>query len=151
MEHIIKLKGIVPGHRVHLIPDCKGILIAFNKTEIDLSNASVYPKNLYQIKDCKSMRDEANLLMPKNEKKRWSFCYIINEDGNLDEQQLAMAMNVAFLPEIRSCDHKNDKNEFGHDERINAIFNKVIDIDKWELGCELPELSKELGKGIWIP
>ena len=96
------------------------------------------------------MRDEANLLIPKNEKKRWSFCYIINEDKNLDERQLAMAMNVAFLPEIRSYDHKDYKNKFEH-ESINVIFNEGIGVEGWELGCELPELSKELGKEIWIP
>lgn len=62
----MKLKGIIPEHRIHLLPNFKGILISFNESTIDLRNSTIFPGNLYQIKNCDNVRLQAEQLISKS-------------------------------------------------------------------------------------
>lgn len=151
----MKLRGIIPGHRTHLLPNGKGILLSFRNSVVDLNNASIYPGDLHQIKLSNDMRAEANSLITyaiakKEDKKTWAFCFIDEEEIQEDIVQLEMAMNLKFLPEIRTYSPDDYEKEF-ESQGIKARFEKVIDIDGWKLPGALSDLEGEMDKEIWLP
>lgn len=145
----MNLKGIIPGHRTQLLPKEEGILISFNETMINLSRPIISPKNLFQIKYTNNLRYSADQLLGQFDKKKWSFCYILQTEIKVDPIQLEMALNLEFRPEKNNY-QPNDYSK-KYEASIEIRIQESIGIDGWELGCPLPELSGELNKTIWIP